>query len=243
MLGGAAAAAYAQWHSWPFAFLGLLLSTSWLIADGLDGMVARATGTSSPFGRTLDGLVDHGVFVLIYVTLALTIGTFEGWAWAVSAGVAHAVQSSLYEGERSRFHRRAKGIAATTPAKLSHNPFVRLYDSVATSLDRAGIRFERALANADDPQEMGRAYADAATPALRFMSLLTANVRVLAIFVACLAGNPRIFWGFEIVPLTVVAVIGIVWHRRVERAFVRGRSSLAAEDRTAPIFIVKEQGH
>ena len=29
----------------------------------------------------------------------------------VSAGAAHAVQSSLYEGERTRFHRRVKGIA------------------------------------------------------------------------------------------------------------------------------------
>ena len=42
-----------------------------------------------------------------------------------------------------------------------------------------------------------------------------------AIFVACFAGNPRIFWWFEIVALTVVAILGLVWHRRVERSFVQ----------------------
>ena len=47
LLGAAAAACYAQWDHWAFAFVGLLFSMGWLIADGLDGMVARATGTAS----------------------------------------------------------------------------------------------------------------------------------------------------------------------------------------------------
>ncbi len=106
-----AAAAYAQWHDWRFALVGLVLSICWLIADGLDGMVARATNTASAVGRILDGVCDHGVFILIYVVIATSIGTGEGWAWALGAGGAHIVQSSLYEGERARFHRRARGLA------------------------------------------------------------------------------------------------------------------------------------
>ncbi|WP_010219359.1 CDP-alcohol phosphatidyltransferase family protein [Sphingomonas sp. PAMC 26621] len=113
-VGGLAALAYAHWQSWAFVMLGLLLSIAWLVADGLDGMVARATGTSSPLGRVLDGLCDHGVFTLIYVVLACSIGTAAVWALTLAAGAAHAVQSNLYESERARFHRRCMGVAVAT---------------------------------------------------------------------------------------------------------------------------------
>lgn len=228
VLGTLAAAAYAQWTSWPFAFLGLLLSVGWLIADGLDGMIARATGTASALGRTLDGIVDHGVFTLLYLVLAFSIGTAEGWALAVAAGALHAVQSSLYEGERARFHRRAKGVAAAAPVP-SRNPLVLLYDFVAGSVDRVAASFEEALRRAPDPAAFGRAYAARAAAPMRLMRLLTANVRVLAIFAACLAADPRLFWWFEIVPLTVVLLIGLAWHRAVEIRLLRSAGAASQQ--------------
>ncbi|APR51192.1 hypothetical protein CA223_16485 [Sphingomonas koreensis] len=214
-LGIGAAFAYSNWTDWRWAIAGLLLSVGWLIADGLDGMIARATGTASALGRFLDGLCDHGVFILIYVVLASSIGTVEGWALAISAGVAHAVQSSLYEGERYRFHRRVKGDAGTPPVP-SGNPLVRLYDSVANAVDRFSRAFDDMLRRHPDPASVGSAYGEAATGPLGLMRLLSANMRVLAIFLACLAGNPRFFWWFELIPLTVILLIGLFWHRAVE---------------------------
>ncbi len=70
--GTVAAFAYAQWHDPLMALVGLAFSVAWLVADGLDGMIARATRTASALGRTLDGLCDHGVFALIYLSLAYT---------------------------------------------------------------------------------------------------------------------------------------------------------------------------
>lgn len=220
LLGGAAAFAFSHWHSAAAMLLGLVLAVAWLIADGLDGMIARATGTASATGRILDGLCDHGVFVLIYVALALSIGTVEAWVLAVAAGAAHAVQSSLFEGERTRFHRRAKGVAAPafTPS-ASRSPFVRLYDAVANSPDRLAAPFEARLANSADPLRDGTAYAAAAVPTMRAMSLLSANVRVLAITIACLLADPRLFWWFEIGPLSLLAISTLASHRRVERGF------------------------
>ena len=215
LLGTAAAYAYSNWTAWPWAIAGLLLSIAWLIADGLDGMIARATGTASPLGRMLDGLCDHGVFVLIYVVLASSIGTVEGWGLAIAAGVAHAVQSSLYEGERARFHRRCRGDAGTPPVR-SRNPLVLLYDSVAGAIDRLTHAFDDALRGHGDPARFAVAYGEAAARPMRLMWLLSANVRVYAIFLACLAGNPRLFWWFELVPLTAILVAGLVWHRAVE---------------------------
>src|SRR3954465_12607402 len=100
-LGALAALAYWRWDLWPFACAGLLLSAAWLVADGLDGMIARATGTASPLGRFLDGLCDHGVFTLIYIALAVSIGTVDAWIIGGCAGVFHALQSNLYESERA----------------------------------------------------------------------------------------------------------------------------------------------
>ena len=234
-LGGAAAFAYTQWDRPIFALIGLLFSIGWLIADGLDGMVARATNTASALGRALDGMCDHGVFALIYISLAMSIGTMEAWILALTAAAAHAVQSSLYEGERARYHRRAKGIALDAPPAPTGPFLVRVYDSVAGSLDRVSMPFERWMGRSTDPAATGRIYAAAAAPVMKFMALLTANMRVWTICIACLIGNPRIFWWVEIVPMTLIVAAGIVLNRRVERRLSGGIA--------ASTFLSNEQGN
>lgn len=224
-IGAAAARAFSRWPDPLAVGVGLLLAVAWLIADGLDGMIARATGTASALGRFLDGLCDHGVFFLIYVALAQSIGTLGGWLLAAAAGLAHAVQSSIYEGERARFHRRLKGIAAAEGAPAGTNPLVRFYDRLAGTPERLARPFEEQLATAADAQALGRAYADRAAPAMKWEALLSANVRVYAIAIACLLGQPRLFWWFELVPLSLVALLGLVRHRAVERHFASSSPS------------------
>ncbi|WP_375390954.1 CDP-alcohol phosphatidyltransferase family protein [uncultured Sphingomonas sp.] len=229
-LGIGAAACFAHWTQAGLVVLGFALALGWLVADGLDGKVARATGTASALGRFLDGVCDHLIFILIYVAIACTIGTTQGWTLAVIAGAAHAVQASLYEGERYRFHRRLRGQALVASPVPSPNPLVRGYDALAGSIDRLGRPFEAALAAARDPAGFGTAYGLLAVAPMRLMILLSANTRVLAIALACLLGSPALFWWFEIVPLTAVAIGGMVWHRRVEQHFT-SRSRLQVSDR------------
>lgn len=219
VVGTGAAACYYGWTDAGRATLGFVLCVAWLIADGLDGMVARATATTSALGRMLDGLCDHGVFILIYVAMATSIGTAHGWVLAIGAGAAHALQSNLYEAERARFHRRARGVFTLDrpPSRLG---LLRAYDAVAGGLDRMAEPFDRAMARSSNDtgssEAAGARYAAAAAPAMRLMALLSANVRVIAIYIACVCGNPKSFWWFEIVPLTVVACLSIGWHRRIE---------------------------
>ncbi len=226
-LGLVAAACFYRWREPGFATAGLLVATAWLVADGLDGMVARATGTASAVGRLLDGLCDHGAFVLMYLALVLSLGTADAWALALVAGGVHALQSSLYEGERTRFHRRAQGIPAGAPPPRAGTLLERGYDRASNLLERAAAPFERRLASSPDPVAFGRTYAARAALPMRFMALLSANTRLLAIWVACLAGDPKLFWWFEIIPLSVLAIVTILWHRRVEAA-------LASKDAEAP---------
>ena len=123
--------------------------------DMLDGMIARATGTASPLGRMLDGLCDHGVFVVIYVALGLAVNTTQGWVLMWVAGIAHAIQSNLFEAERTRFHRRAKGDPGEVAPVRTRMALERLYDSLTGVFDRAAARFDRALAAAPDRRALG----------------------------------------------------------------------------------------
>lgn len=217
-LGAAGAWCLLDWrHRATAAFL---LLVGWMIADGLDGMVARATRTASALGRFLDGLCDHGVFLLLYLALAASLGRPQDWALALIAGAVHGVQATLYEGERTRFHRRLRG-EALAPAPPPRNPLVRAYDALAGSLDRLSAPFEARLAAAPDPAAFGARYAARAAAPLRLMVFLTNNSRVILLWLACLAGDPRLFWWAELGPLTLIAAAGIVWHRRVERSISR----------------------
>ena len=222
LFGAAGAAAFYNWRDPRFAWAGLVLCFLWLIADGLDGMVARATRTTSPFGRFLDGVCDHVVFLLLYCSLAASIGTASTWALAITAGAVHALQATLYEGERTRFHRRLKGAFATAQPPPSPNLLVRNYDAVANSLDRWSGPFEEQMRLAPDPLALGKAYAARAVAPMRLMSLLTNNARVLMIFGACLLGKPRVFWWMELTVQTLVLLIGLAWARSRERTLTQG---------------------
>lgn len=216
-----AAIAYYGWHSPMLAAVGLLFSIAWLVADGLDGMIARATGTSSAAGRVLDGLCDHGVFVCIYAALAFSMGYSPVAALAWAAGFFHAVQSSLYEAERARYHRRIRGDGGISPQPVqTASPAVRLYETVFHALDRWAAPFDRRLQIDPDAAGLALRYREEARRPMKAMALLSANMRVFAIFIACLAGDPRLFWWFEIGPLSLVAVATIIWHRRAERRLV-----------------------
>ena len=219
VLGASAALAFYHWRLPFLASVGFCLAIGWMICDGLDGMIARASQTASPLGRVLDGLCDHGVFLLLYVAAAWSVGTAQAWLLASAAGVIHAVQSNFYEGERGRFHRRLLGDPGIAPTGRTGFGLERLYDAVTGWLDRIAAPFDRALAASADPAAFGRIYAARAVAPLRAMIPLSANTRVIALYIACLIGDPRIWWWFELVPLSLLAVGVLIWHRRVEHRF------------------------
>jgi CDP-diacylglycerol---serine O-phosphatidyltransferase len=219
-VGAGAALAYLGQDDPALATLGFLLTIGWLILDGLDGMVARATGTASALGRFLDGVCDHGVFLILYLALGASVDTPEAWITGTIAGLVHGVQANLYESERARYHRRVRGDPGGEAPPPSPNWLVRHYDRLAGSLDRLAGRCDRALAQAADRRAFAAAYARRAAPALRLMNLLNANWRIIALYAACLAGDPMLFWWWELGPLTLLTAAGIIWHRRIEARLI-----------------------
>jgi CDP-diacylglycerol--serine O-phosphatidyltransferase len=211
-----AALAFARWRDPGLATAGFLLCLCWMIADGLDGMIARATGTASGIGRALDGLCDHGVFLFLYLALAWSLGRPQDWALGLAAGGAHAVQATLYEAERVRFHRRLRGDPGAEPKAPATSLLVRIYDRAASSLDRLAEPFDRAMARSPDPVAFAAAWRDRATAPLQLMIPLTNNMRVLLLYLTCLAADPRLFWWIELGPLSLIVLVGLAWLRRTE---------------------------
>jgi phosphatidylglycerophosphate synthase len=204
--GAGAAWLYRDWPNTRAATAGLLLMIAWHVFDGLDGQLARATGRTSAVGRFLDGVCDYATFILVYVALAASLGPEHGWAesfaLAMAAGAAHAAQAAWYEGERERFRALSCSAGAGWPSKGAGGTLERGYDRLQRMLG-AGRHDLAPLVQG----EGRRIYASAAAPVVRKMSLVGANGRSFGIWLACIAGDPRLFWLWELVGLTAVCLI------------------------------------
>ena len=187
---------------------------AWHVMDGLDGKLARASGKASPLGRLIDGLCDYMVFFLVLLPIVLS---FDDWppvlALAVASGLCHAVQSAWYEGEREAWKRRARGVFHVEPRPPARFWAERLYNKVEATLGGgAGAIDARLAAN----PALIENYIGVTAPLLRRLSLLSANNRTIAIAIACLIGDPRLYWYWEVAMLSALALAMALVLRRCE---------------------------
>ncbi len=203
--GALAGAFYWHWHQLLAVIAGFFCMTVWHVMDGLDGKLARASGKASPLGRLIDGLCDYMVFFLVLLPIVLT---FDDWlpvlALAVLSGLCHAVQSAWYEGEREAWKRRARGVFHIEPRPPARFWGERLYNGVEAGLGGSTKAIDAKLAARP---ALLMPYLDATAPQLRRLSLLSANNRTIAIAVACLLGDPKLYWYWEIAALSVLALV------------------------------------
>lgn len=212
---------YWNWREPGFVLAGFLLMVSWHVLDGLDGKLARASGKASPLGRVIDGICDYLAFIFVLVPIALS---FEDWQAALSlalvSGGLHAMQSIWYEAERDAWKRRLNGVFHTEPRPAG--PAIALpYHWFEAKV--AGPRLiDHALAA--NPALLP-AYLKASAPLVRQLSILSANNRTIAIAIACLAGDPRLYWYWEIGALSLIALFMAQRLRGREQALVSGEGS------------------
>jgi CDP-diacylglycerol---serine O-phosphatidyltransferase len=216
--GALAGLCYAHWHNPLAVAAGFMLMVAWHVMDGLDGKLARASGKTSPLGRLIDGLCDYMVFFLVLLPIVFS---FDDWppvlALALVSGLCHALQSAWYEGEREAWKRRARGIFHTEPRPPARFWGERAYNAVEQRLGSGTRAIDSRLAA--DPARLD-AYLGATAPVLRRLSILSANNRTIAIAIACLAGDPRLYWGWEIVALSAAAFGLAAALRRAEAGII-----------------------
>src|SRR3989449_3775059 len=124
-------------------FIGFLLFIVSDIFDSADGQLARLRGTSTRFGRALDGINDNLRFVNLYFHLIYRL-IHAGWWWpgafllVCAAGLAHTFQSAAIDFVRNAFLRIGVGDGGELdlPEDLDAGPR-------GTLLERFGARVYR----------------------------------------------------------------------------------------------------
>lgn len=232
--GLSAAFFYFQQPDRRFVIAGFLAMLAWHVFDGADGRIARATGTSSAFGRVIDGICDHLVFAAVYISITFHLiasGSPQTiWFLVVSAGISHAVQAAAYEERRQRYQRRSKGVSRQTANEnlLEVNGkkplFAGAYDWIQkfvsgdpAPLDRALEKLRTVGASADIVQSA----VNRTALVVRRWSLLNANNRTFMIALTAFFGEPVLYFVYEVVVLNAIFMILLVYEKRVETIIIR----------------------
>lgn len=210
-----AAAGVAYYHQ--LIFLGFALMIAWHVFDGADGQLARLTNKMSPSGQVIDGVCDYVTFGAIYLALALTLlRSHEATIiiLVVCAAASHAVQAAAFERQREVYLSWAKmagGQIAALKMSPSASVLMRVYENVQRRFmplppDLMHTLRERAVAG---EETVGSSYRAIYRRPVKLWSLLSANNRSIAIFIAFLMNWPEGYLWFEAVALNLL-VMGLL---------------------------------
>ncbi|MCK5425034.1 MAG: CDP-alcohol phosphatidyltransferase family protein [Emcibacter sp.] len=234
--------AYYQYQTPYMAVLGFLGMIMWHIMDGADGQLARLTKSYSEIGKVLDGVCDYVTFISVYVGIGLILsqqGYPNVWTVILSAGLLHAIQSSAYELQRGEYDYWGHGKdSAALPeikqmiAELEGKSFLAFMMSqlhigyVRMQRRSSGIntehreRIREAIQNNPDKvSEIRDLYREVFAPGVNTWSIMCANYRTIAIFIACIAAQPIYFFWFEIAILTPILVLLVQKQRLLNQLF------------------------
>lgn len=220
---------YYQDHR-PYVLAGFLLMCLWHVFDGADGRIARATGTSSAFGRIIDGICDHLVFGAVYfafVFFALKNGA-SSWIWglAICAAFSHGLQAAGYEERRQKYQRRLKGAsreqvnAALLNVKGSSSWLARIYDKGQKIVSGGESPLEPVIEtyrSSEIPENPPAELVKTTSKIVRAWALLNANNRTMMIAAMALFARPELYFIYEIIVLNIVLVGLIIYERVSER--------------------------
>lgn len=232
--GLAAAFFYYDYASPISCVAGFLLMIGWHIFDGADGQLARRTGQTSALGFVIDGICDYATYTFVYVALAISLSQTLGlgvWIIVISSGVCHALQAAAFEMQREYYLRWTTDAEYDRPIdqnveeseSATANVIARGYRLVQQAFRPLPIALERRLKeqNLSSDLRLGvqENYRSNFKKTVLAWSLLSANNRTIAIFLSCLAGQPLVYFLFEIIVLTLVMLSLIALNKRSIRAY------------------------
>ncbi|HPF45543.1 MAG TPA: CDP-alcohol phosphatidyltransferase family protein [Emcibacteraceae bacterium] len=212
-----------------FAVLGFALMFLWHIFDGADGQLARATQNFSEIGKVIDGICDYVTFISVYVGLSLALVPLYGtkiWYLSIFAGICHAIQSGAYELQRSEYDFWGKGKQGADLPNINEmiesGKEKSALGQIANQLHIGYIRMQYVFSGVDlsfrnslkqllglspeNEDKLRELYREIYAPAVNNWSLLCANYRTFAIFLASISGEPQYYFWFEIIVLNLTLI-------------------------------------
>ena len=230
-LGAGLLAGYFYYHQSSPAFVvaAFIAMVTWHVFDGADGRIARSTGTTSPLGRIIDGICDHLVFAAVYIGFALYIINTGGgsmtWVLMGAAGLSHAIQAAAYEERRQIYQRRLKRVdRATVTDDLfvveGNRPALAVvYDWMQRMASGGSRKLDAALLGLETRGVPRMAIDELVTqtaPLVRRWSILNSNNRTIMLAAFALAGQPILYFIYEIMILNLVFLALFITERSLE---------------------------
>lgn len=208
--------------------LGLTLFLASDVLDSADGQLARLRGTSTRFGRMLDGVSDNLRFINLYVHLVLRLTAagasgVDVWGLAIAAGASHSLQSGAADFVRQAwlfFVARAGELdlpetTSVEGAWWGERWMLRLYRGYVrrqTMLFPETATLARAALATPVPDALGAAYATRQQGVVRQCAWIAQNIRFALLAVTACVGWPMGFFWLTVGPLNV-ALIAIWWRQ------------------------------
>lgn len=228
------------------ALLGFLLMLCWHVMDGADGQLARLTKTYSELGKVLDGICDYVTFTSVYIGLALAMAAQSGnWVWWVVAlsGLAHALQSAVYEMQRQDYNFLGLGRQSASLPQMQAKPkglagrLHHVYAQVQIWGAGGAVAFRRDFfgllaAYPDQADSVRAAYRKDFAPIVRRWGILGANYRTLGIFVAAIIKLPILYFFFELFGFSLILGVLLALQLRHYGVFLAQARSLVGQNDT-----------
>lgn len=225
---------------------GMLLHVCANLLDNADGQLARLLNRKSKMGRIIDSLVDHLIFLNIYVHLAWRCWS-EGASpmialLALAAGISHALQGAAADYFRNGYLYFVKGRAGadwdSSHALLedfrrlswrrqgwkkfllaTYLNFTRQQELVSPSLRQLRDRTEAAFPEAV-PETLRRRYREAARPMLKPWGLLMTNTRMFFLFLFLFVDRAAWFFWLELTAYNLLLIYLIARQEKMSRALL-----------------------
>ena len=227
--------------------LGFVLFIISDLFDSADGQLARLRGTSTQFGRILDGLSDNARFANLYIHVVIRLVHHDGWslwlalAFALLAGFSHSWQSAAIDCIRhaylelgvgtgselelpeelssSRRSAATEGSAFTRFAQAAYRAYVRRQQWLCPAMMRL-VQRVRALEAEGATEILGEvrtAYRESERSIVRQCAWLGQNIRFPLVGIPGILNIIAGFLWLTVVPLNLILVAILVLHERRAR--------------------------
>jgi hypothetical protein len=214
--------------------LGVVLFVLSDILDSADGQLARMRGTSSRFGRVLDGIADGLRFLNLYVHL-LFRAYFAHWGWpgyvlVLAAGVSHSLHGQIVDFVKNAYQRLGEGhgeldlveelapIEGHGPRQVAQRVY-RAYVQRQELLFPTSMALVRAVKPMATTPAFEAAYTLSQRPLLGPLALIAQNIRFPLLAIGAWYGISWFLW-MTVVPLNLVAAAILVVHELHARALL-----------------------
>jgi len=204
------------------------------IFDNADGQLARLTNQHSRIGRIVDPIVDHIIWLSIYVHLALRLW-LQGssgaiWILAIAAGLSHGAQAAAADYWRHAYLYFGKGRGEVDASSKIKQEIVRARGWLTVMLGLQlnvtreqefllpGIRHlnEQAgqLCAGNIPGSFRLLYVTLVRPTFKWWGLLMTNSRMLLLLILFLIRQPVWFFWAEVSVANVLLLVLILQQQR-----------------------------